>query len=140
MRGGRKKRPFYRLVAASALAPRDGRFLEKVGTYNPLGKDGAEITLKTDRVMYWLQQGAQPTKTAKNIFSAEGLMLKLDLLKRGVSEEEADKKIEEFKAERAKRQEEKAAKSAEKAKAKAEAAKKEAEEVEETDAAEETAE
>ena len=121
MRGGRKKRPFYRIVAASALAPRDGRFLENVGTYNPIAKDGAEVTLKADRVMYWLSQGAQPTATARNIFSAEGLMLKFDLIKRGVSEEDATTKVEEFKADRAKRLEAKQSK-AEKAKAKAEAA------------------
>ena len=121
MRGGRKKRPFYRIVAATALAPRDGRFLENIGTYNPMGKNGAEVTLKNDRVMYWLQNGAQPTDTARSLFSAEGLMLKLDLLKRGVSEEDANAKAEAHKADVSKRLESKAS-NADKVKAKAEAA------------------
>jgi len=141
MRGGRKKRPFYRIVAASALAPRDGRFLENVGTYNPVAKDGAEITLKNERVLYWLQQGAQPTRTARNIFSAEGLMLKYDLLKRGTSEEEADAKVAAYKEERAKRLEEKANKKAAAKKAKAEEAATKAEAAESTEeVAEESAE
>jgi len=121
MRGGRKKRPIYRIVAATSTAPRDGRFLENVGTYNPIAQDGAQVTLKADRVMHWLQLGAQPTDTARNIFSAEGIMLKYDLLKRGVSEEDASAKVDAYKAERATRTEAKASKS-EKAKAKIDAA------------------
>ncbi len=59
-RTGAKKRPFYRIVAADARDPRDGRFLEKLGTYNPLTGDGL-LELKRDRVDYWLGVGAQPT-------------------------------------------------------------------------------
>ncbi len=65
-RRGRKKRPFYWIVAAHSEAPRDGKFLEKLGTYNPL-TDPAEVVLKWDRVQYWLNQGAQPTDTVRSI-------------------------------------------------------------------------
>jgi small subunit ribosomal protein S16 len=71
-RHGAKKRPFYRIVVADSEAKRDGRFLENVGTYNPL-VDPAEVTLKTDRVQYWLEQGALPTVTVKNLLKKEGV-------------------------------------------------------------------
>jgi small subunit ribosomal protein S16 len=70
-RHGAKKRPFYRIVVADSEAPRDGRFLETVGTYNPL-QDPAEVTLKTDRVQYWIEQGAVPTDTVKSLIGKEG--------------------------------------------------------------------
>lgn len=64
-RHGRKRRPFYRVVAADVNAPRDGKFLEILGTYNPVEKDESkELTLKLDRVDHWLSVGAQPTDTA----------------------------------------------------------------------------
>jgi len=63
-RHGRKRLPFYRVVAADIKAPRDGKFLEILGTYNPVEKDESkEVTLKIDRVDYWLGHGAQPTDT-----------------------------------------------------------------------------
>jgi small subunit ribosomal protein S16 len=71
-RHGAKKRPFYRIVVADSESPRDGRFLENVGTYNPL-RDPAEVTLKTDRVQYWLQQGAIPTDTVKSLLKKQGV-------------------------------------------------------------------
>ena len=71
-RHGAKKRPYYRIVVADSESPRDGRYLEAVGTYNPL-LDPAEVTLKTDRVKYWMEQGALPTDTVKSIFKKEGL-------------------------------------------------------------------
>ena len=73
-RGGAKKRPFYRIVIADARDPRDGRFIEKVGTYNPmLPKDHPErVTLKTERVKHWLGNGAQPTdRVARFLGQAE---------------------------------------------------------------------
>lgn len=72
-RHGAKKRPFYRIVVADNESPRDGRFLEKVGTYNPL-QDPAEVTLQADRIQYWLQQGAVPTDTVKNLLKKEGVV------------------------------------------------------------------
>jgi small subunit ribosomal protein S16 len=71
-RYGAKKRPFYRIVVADGRYPRDGRFLETVGTYNPL-KDPFEVTLKKDRIQYWLGTGAIPTDTVNSIFKKEGV-------------------------------------------------------------------
>ncbi len=70
-RHGAKKRPFYRIVVADSEAPRDGKFLETVGTYNPL-RDPAEIAVKQERVQYWLDQGAIPTDTVKSLLKKEG--------------------------------------------------------------------
>lgn len=71
-RHGAKKRPFYRIVVANIESPRDGRFLEVVGTYNPL-PDPEIVTLRNDRIKYWISQGAEPTNTVKNIFKKQGL-------------------------------------------------------------------
>ena len=65
-RMGAKKRPFYRIVAADSRAPRDGKFLETVGTYDPRQQPSA-VTLKEDRIRYWLDNGAQPTETVRGI-------------------------------------------------------------------------
>ncbi len=74
-RGGAKKRPFYRIVVAESTAPRDGRFIEKVGTYNPLlPKDHPErVTLKEERIKYWLSVGAKPTDRVLRFLDAAGL-------------------------------------------------------------------
>jgi small subunit ribosomal protein S16 len=69
-RHGAKKKPFYRIVVADSESPRDGRYLEAVGTYNPL-LDPAEITVKQERVQYWLEQGAIPTDTVKSLLKKE---------------------------------------------------------------------
>lgn len=75
-RHGTKKKPFYRIIAADSESPRDGRFLEIVGTYNPL-IDPAEVTLKQERIKYWIDQGAIPTATVKNLLKKEGFFAKL---------------------------------------------------------------
>lgn len=74
-RGGSKKRPYYRIVVADARAPRDGAFIEKVGTYNPmLAKDDANrVTLNSDRLKHWLSVGAQPTDRVARFLDAAGL-------------------------------------------------------------------
>ncbi len=100
-RGGRKKRPFYRIVAAHSEFKRDGRFLEKVGTYDPLASIENQVVLKDDRIMYWLQNGAQPTDTVRNIISAHGLMLKLELIKSGTDSAEIDGVVAKFREEKA---------------------------------------
>lgn len=74
-RMGAKQRPFYRIVAADARSPRDGRFLETVGTYNPI-KTPAETKIDEEKAMYWLKNGAIPTETVRNILSKEGIMKK----------------------------------------------------------------
>ncbi len=104
-RMGRKKRPFYRIVAADSRSPRDGRFIETLGTYNPLDEP-ATVEVKEDRVFYWLQNGAQPTQTVKNILRRKGIWLKWDLMKHGADEakiEEEFKKWEVLQLERQKR-------------------------------------
>lgn len=70
-RHGAKKRPFYRIVVADGQYPRDGRFLENVGTYNPMVEPN-EITLKKERIEYWIGQGAQPTDTVNSLLKKEG--------------------------------------------------------------------
>jgi small subunit ribosomal protein S16 len=69
-RHGAKKRPFYRIVAADSECPRDGKFIEKLGTYNPL-KDPVEVTVDMERVQYWLDQGAIATNTIRTILMKE---------------------------------------------------------------------
>ncbi len=78
-RHGRKGRPFYHVVVADSRAPRDGRFIEKIGTYDP-NTNPATIHLKFDRALYWLMVGAQPTDTAERILSYKGVLLKKHLL------------------------------------------------------------
>ena len=98
-RHGKKGRPFYHIVIADGRAPRDGRFIEKIGTYNPIEKP-AEIILDFDRAVYWLQTGAQPTDTVRSILTFKGAIYKNHLLK-GVkkgafSAEQAEVKFQEW--------------------------------------------
>ena len=74
-RMGAKKQPFYRIVAADSRAKRDGRFIEVVGTYNPL-TDPAEVKIDEEVAMKWLKEGALPTDTAKNLLSKAGIVKK----------------------------------------------------------------
>ena len=77
-RGGSKKRPFYRIVAADSRMPRDGRFIEKLGTYNPLlPKDSEErVKMDVERVQYWMSKGAQPTDRVSRFLEAAGVVEK----------------------------------------------------------------
>ncbi len=79
-RGGSKKRPYYSIVAADSRMARDGRFIEKLGTYNPLlPKDSEErVKMNVERVQYWLSQGAQPTDRIVRMLEAAGLREKTD--------------------------------------------------------------
>ena len=76
-RHGAKKRPFYRIVVADVESPRDGKYLESVGTYDPL-KDPAEVSLKKERIRHWMNQGAIPTDTIKSLLKREGLSANSD--------------------------------------------------------------
>lgn len=101
-RHGSKKRPFYFIVVADTAAPRDGRFIEKLGTYNPLSVP-ATIRLNRERSLHWLQEGAQPTNTCRRILSFKGVLY-LKHLMRGVSlglfdESTAMEKFESWNAE-----------------------------------------
>lgn len=99
-RHGRKHYAFYSIVIAHSQAPRDGRFIEKIGTYNP-NTNPATVELKFDRALHWVLTGAQPTDTVRNILSREGVYLKKHLLggvKKGAfSEAEAETKFEAWK-------------------------------------------
>lgn len=96
-RHGKKGKPFYWIVAADARAKRDGRYLEKLGTYNP-NTNPATINLDIDGAVKWLQDGAQPTDTAKTILSYKGAMLKNHLVggvrKGAITEEQAEEKFQ----------------------------------------------
>lgn len=94
---GSKKRPFYRLIAADSRSPRDGRFIETLGYYNPMA-DPPEIQIDEDKVYKWLNQGAKPTDNAANILKEKGLLERWQLLKQGVTIAELDAKIEERRA------------------------------------------
>ena len=82
MRMGAKKRPFYRIVAADSRYPRDGKFLEVVGTYNPVNTEN-NVTVDEEKALKWLNNGAQPTDTVRNLFSKAGVMTKFHNEKQG---------------------------------------------------------
>ena len=98
-RRGRKKLAMYDVVVADARAPRDGRFIEKLGTYNPLTVP-AKIELNNDRAFHWLMQGAQPSDTVKAMLSYRGVMLKkhlqIGVLKGALSQDQADSKLADW--------------------------------------------
>ena len=98
-RGGSKKRPFYRIVATDSRMPRDGRFIEKLGTYNPLlPKDSEErVKMNMERVQYWLGQGAQPTDRISRMLEAAEVLPKKDRanLKKGTPGKKATERAEE---------------------------------------------
>ncbi len=98
-RGGSKKRPHYSIVAADSRMPRDGRFIEKLGTYNPLLPKDSEhrVKMKMERVQYWLDQGAQPSDRVSRMLEAAGVLAKKDRanLKKGEPGTKAKERAEE---------------------------------------------
>ncbi|WP_417809376.1 30S ribosomal protein S16 [Thioclava sp.] len=98
-RGGSKKRPFYSIVATDSRMPRDGRFLEKLGTYNPLlAKDSEErVKMDMERVKYWLEKGAQPTDRIARFLEAAGAVAKTERknLKKAVPGKKATERAEQ---------------------------------------------
>jgi small subunit ribosomal protein S16 len=98
-RRGRKKQPFYHIVVADSRAPRDGKYIEKLGMYDPTTKP-ATIDLHFDKALDWLQKGAQPTDTCRAILSYKGVLLKKHLQegvkKNALTQEEADRKFNEW--------------------------------------------
>jgi len=98
-RGGSKKRPFYRIVAADSRMPRDGRFIEKLGTYNPLlaKDDENRVQMDVERVKYWLGEGAQVTDRISRMLEAAGVMEKKNRanLKKGEPHAKAKARAEE---------------------------------------------
>ncbi len=98
-RQGRKKAPHYSIVAADSRAPRDGKYIEKVGTYNPI-KQPAQVYINHEAVIKWLGNGAQPTNTVRSILRHAGITLKYALIKQGKSEEEMDRIFTRWKNEK----------------------------------------
>jgi small subunit ribosomal protein S16 len=98
-RKGRKQRPFYHIVVADARAPRDGKFISKLGTYNPMTKP-ATIEIDHEEAYQWLMKGAQPTDTVRAILRFKGVMYRKHLMrgvaKEALTQEEADKKWQEW--------------------------------------------
>jgi len=120
-RMGRKKRPFYRIVVTDSRSPRDGRFIERIGTYDPLLQT-SQVEVDVQRVNYWLDQGAIPSDTVRSLLRHEGILYQRILTKKGLDEaqiQEEMKKWEVLQIERKRRDEaEDDAKSKKKAKAK----------------------
>lgn len=102
-RHGKKGYAFFHIVVADSRAPRDGKFIEKLGYYNP-NTDPATIEINFDRALYWLTTGAQPTETCRRILSYKGVLLKKHLLegvkKGALTEEQAEKKFQEWLSEK----------------------------------------
>jgi small subunit ribosomal protein S16 len=112
VRFGRKKRPFYRIVAVDSRKKRDGAYIEKVGHYDPL-TNPPEVVFDEDKVLKWLNNGAIPTDTVTNLLSAKGILLKRNLMRRDLPQEEIDIEMQKWsmmQEEKAARKKEKAAK------------------------------
>lgn len=92
---GKRHYPVYKIVAADSRSPRDGRFIEAVGTYNP-NIDPMEVKLNETRVRYWLKVGAKPTDTVRSLLRSEGLMLKLFLERKGNSAETVESEVQKY--------------------------------------------
>ena len=89
---GRKKRPFYRIIAVDSRQRRDGSYLESIGTYNPLG-EAASITMDHELALKWLGYGAQPSDTVRSLLSRSGVLLRWDLTKRKATPEQIDEAV-----------------------------------------------
>lgn len=94
-RMGKKKQPIYKIVAADARSPRDGKYLESIGLYNPK-TEPLTLELNELRVMYWLGVGAQPTETVKSLLRLKGITLKQELQRRGFSEERVNEELDKW--------------------------------------------
>jgi small subunit ribosomal protein S16 len=94
-RMGKKKQPIYKIVAADSRSPRDGKFLEAVGFYNPLTNPHT-LDLKEDRILYWLNVGAQPSSTVKSLLRQKGITLKKELMSKGLEEEKINSEMDNW--------------------------------------------
>lgn len=92
---GKKRQPIYKVVAADVRASRDGKYIESIGMYDPK-TDPSTISLKEDRALYWLGCGAQPTTTVKNLLNKTGILLKRELIKKGLTEDEISSKMNDW--------------------------------------------
>jgi len=119
-RMGKKDFPVYKIVAADSRSPRDGKFIDAVGLYDPKTHP-MTIDVKEERVIYWLKNGAQSTPTVRSLLRRKGITLKFHLMKKGLSKEEIQKKMDEWSSlheHRAEKELEKKKRAAERKKAK----------------------
>lgn len=106
-RMGKKKQPFYRIVVVDSRASRDGKYIEKIGYYNPL-TDPIDFKIEEDRALYWLQRGAIPTDTVRSLLRRQGILFKWDMIRKGYDPariEEEMKKWEVIQIEKRRRRE-----------------------------------
>lgn len=94
-RMGKKKQPMYKVVAADSRSPRDGKFLEAVGSYNPLTNPHT-VELLEDRIFYWLNVGAQPTDTVRSLLRQKGILMKRELEKRGLGQDKIKEELDNW--------------------------------------------
>jgi small subunit ribosomal protein S16 len=94
-RAGKKKHPIYKIVAADMRSPRDGRFIEAVGQYDP-NVNPIFLTLKEERVFYWLRNGAQPTDTVRSLLQRKGVWLRWSLIRRGADDAKMQSIVERW--------------------------------------------
>jgi small subunit ribosomal protein S16 len=92
---GKKKKPIYRIVVADARSPRDGRFIEEVGFYDP-NTEPMTIQYKEDKIKYWLNSGAQPTNTVRSLLKREGFLYKIRMIKRNLAPENIENEMQKF--------------------------------------------
>ncbi|RCK75888.1 MAG: SSU ribosomal protein S16p [Ignavibacteriae bacterium] len=106
---GKKKQPVYKIVAADSKSPRDGRFIEAIGTYNPR-TEPAFVNIKENLLFKWLKNGAVPTETVKSLLKREGLLLKWSLIKKNADEATIAAEMEKFQMLKAEKERKKAEK------------------------------
>ena len=129
-RMGRKKRPFYRIVVADSRAPRDGKYIECIGTYNSITHP-IELSIEEERVNYWLDQGAIPSDTVKNLLQRQGVIYRRHLAKRGLDAAMIDEEMKKWEVLQIEKRRREDAKAEARKKAKAEKAATKSEDTEE---------
>ena len=102
-RMGKKKQPFYRIVAIDSRVARDGKYLDNIGTYNPR-MEPAAVQLDSERVVYWLSKGAKPSDTVRSLLRRQGLLMRLHLQKLGMDEAQVNEAMKQWEAQQAERQ------------------------------------
>jgi small subunit ribosomal protein S16 len=100
---GKKKQPFYRIVAIDSRVARDGKYLDNIGTYNPR-MEPAAVQLDSERVTYWLSKGAKPSDTVRSLLRRQGLLMRLHLQKLGMDEAQISEAMKQWEAQQAERQ------------------------------------
>jgi small subunit ribosomal protein S16 len=100
---GKKKQPFYRIVAIDSRAARDGKYLDNVGTYNPRTEPAA-VHLNNERVVYWLSKGAKPSDTVRSLLRRQGILMRLHLQKLGMNEAQIGEALKQWEAQQAEKQ------------------------------------